>query len=176
MNTIEHYLVCLAEECMELSEAAALALRLGLKSLSGGTGRTNAERLVDELRDLLAVATILHQQGAIPYTVPPLELAANLVPPASTPDLLPRLIAESSHLGQRVAKALRFGLTEVQHGQGHTNAERIGYKVFGVVGLAIALQLDGAIDDFGTGPDQVLQKLTKIQTFMAISRQEGALV
>lgn len=61
----EHYLICLAEECNEVGQRVHKALRFGLSEIQAGQPLTNAERIVEELKDLLAVAEICYQTGLI---------------------------------------------------------------------------------------------------------------
>lgn len=44
-------------------------------------------------------------------------------------ELLTVLAEEANEVGQRVCKALRFGLREIQPGQPHDNAFRIGLEI-----------------------------------------------
>jgi|GEM_PF-806225 len=68
MNAIQHLLVCLGEEGAEVAQDAAKALRFGLADTNclKPDGPTNAERLVNELNDLLGVAEMLVWFGALP--------------------------------------------------------------------------------------------------------------
>ncbi|MFN3943910.1 MAG: hypothetical protein ACK4K7_03125 [Allosphingosinicella sp.] len=70
MNRAEHLLTCLSEECAEVSQRAAKALRFGLSEVQAGQGLTNAQRITDELKDLWAVAILCAQAGLIPYPQP----------------------------------------------------------------------------------------------------------
>jgi len=60
LNTTEHLLTILAEECAEVAQRATKALRFGLEEVQEGQDLTNAERLADELDDLLGVVRILY--------------------------------------------------------------------------------------------------------------------
>lgn len=78
MDTTEHLLTCLAEECAEISEQCSRlavrvskALRFGLGEVQPGQLFTNAERIAAELADLLALAEVLMDRGII--TVADLE-------------------------------------------------------------------------------------------------------
>jgi NTP pyrophosphatase (non-canonical NTP hydrolase) len=56
MDLEEYLLVCLAEECAEVSHAVAKALRFGLNHEWPGRGVTNRDALRDELRDVFRLA------------------------------------------------------------------------------------------------------------------------
>lgn len=65
MNRVEHLLTCLSEECDEVGQRVAKALRFSLPEVRAGQSLTNAEMIVDELHDLIAVATILEVEGVL---------------------------------------------------------------------------------------------------------------
>lgn len=67
MTKQQHLLVCLAEECAEVQHAVAKALRFGLKDGYPGTERTNAGDISRELNDIMAIAELLKECGAIPH-------------------------------------------------------------------------------------------------------------
>jgi hypothetical protein len=62
VNREEHLLTCLAEECAEVAQRVSKALRFGLDEVQPGQDLTNAQRISEELRDLVAVAHILGQE------------------------------------------------------------------------------------------------------------------
>lgn len=64
MDTREHLLICLAEECAEVAQRVSKALRFGLEEIQPGQRETNADRIVAELADLWAVTTLLEHEGA----------------------------------------------------------------------------------------------------------------
>lgn len=66
MNRHEHLLSCLAEECCEVGQRVSKALRFGLDEVQRDQLLTNAERITEELHDLISVAAILHREGLIP--------------------------------------------------------------------------------------------------------------
>lgn len=68
MNTTEHLLTCLGEEGSEISQDVSKCLRFGLsdRNVLDPTGPTNCERLVNELNDMLGVASLLSEFGIIP--------------------------------------------------------------------------------------------------------------
>lgn len=90
--------------------------------------------------------------------------------------LLECLSEECNEVGQRVSKALRFGLNEVQDGQPFDNAERIVHELKDLLAVATILQAEGHIDSFRVSPDEVGAKAERIEKFMAISRREGTLI
>jgi len=59
MNLQEHLLVCLAEECSEVTQACTKALRFGLGNGYPGTDRTNLTDIQAEMADLMAVYKML---------------------------------------------------------------------------------------------------------------------
>lgn len=79
MNRTEHLLTCLAEECDEVGQRVAKALRFGLREVQPGQPLTNGDRILEELRDLFAVAEILAGEGVIGWCMPDrLEVNAKL--------------------------------------------------------------------------------------------------
>lgn len=73
MNRTEHLLTCLAEECAEVQQAIAKALRFGLDDGYPGAASTNAQDIAREFLDVLAVVEMLEADGAI--SLPPNKLA-----------------------------------------------------------------------------------------------------
>lgn len=66
MTRTEHLLACLAEECDEVGQRVMKALRFGLTEVQPGQDKTNAERIAEELTDLVAVLEMLHDAKALP--------------------------------------------------------------------------------------------------------------
>ena len=68
MNTHEHLLTVLAEECGEVAYEVHKALRFGLTDHSphDATKTPNSERIAYELGDLLAVVELVVEAGLIP--------------------------------------------------------------------------------------------------------------
>lgn len=89
--------------------------------------------------------------------------------------LLTCLAEECAEVGQRVAKALRFGLTEVQALQPHSNAARIAEELRDLIAVATILRAEGVLGDFHPTVEQVIAKQARIERFMVISRREGVL-
>lgn len=67
MNRTEHLLTCLAEEAAEVAQAATKALRFGLQDTNPRTGTTAEQHICAELNDLVAVAELLRERGALPH-------------------------------------------------------------------------------------------------------------
>jgi hypothetical protein len=72
MDETSHRLICLAEECAEISEQCSKvavrvskALRFGLDEVQPGQLMDNVQRLAIELADILAVAELLESAGVI---------------------------------------------------------------------------------------------------------------
>lgn len=59
MNTTEHLLTILSEECAEVAHRACKAVRFGMNETEPGRCYDNRERLEHELSDLVAVAGML---------------------------------------------------------------------------------------------------------------------
>lgn len=59
MNTTEHLLMIVAEECGEVAQRASKAARFGLGEIQPGQADSNLRRLERELADLMAVAEML---------------------------------------------------------------------------------------------------------------------
>jgi len=66
MNRKEHLLTILSEECSEVSQRASKALRFSLKEIQPEQTLTNAERILQELYDLLAVVEMLQDEHHLP--------------------------------------------------------------------------------------------------------------
>jgi hypothetical protein len=72
----EHLLAILAEECNEVAHRASKALRFGLRDIGPGQTKNNAELIVEEFSQLLAMMNMLHDQNLIPAVMDPREFAA----------------------------------------------------------------------------------------------------
>lgn len=73
MNQTEHLLTCLAEECAEVQQAIAKALRFGLDDVNPSAGITNAQDIGREFIDVVSVMEMLVDSGVI--NLPPNRLA-----------------------------------------------------------------------------------------------------
>lgn len=85
---------------------------------------------------------------------------------------------EACEVGQRITKALRFGFDEIQAGQPLTNAERIVGEFHDLFVMLEWLREEGKIPRhlfFVPPPGVTEAKRTKVEKFMAISREQGVL-
>lgn len=87
---------------------------------------------------------------------------------------------ECNEVAQRLSKALRFTLEEVQPGQDMTNAQRIRYELADLIAVLEMIDSDlvpliegGPGDRFG---DMVAAKKAKVEKFLLYSEERGALV
>jgi NTP pyrophosphatase (non-canonical NTP hydrolase) len=62
-------LVCLIEECQEVSQRACKSHRFGIEEVQVTQHKSNKVRLSEEIGDLLAVLSLLLQQGLIDQIV-----------------------------------------------------------------------------------------------------------
>lgn len=91
-----------------------------------------------------------------------------------TEHLLSCLAEECAEVAQRVSKALRFGLTEVQPGQPLTNAQRIGQEFHDLLAVVEMLEDEGALDR-PTDTHAIERKKAKVLAFLEYAEQCGAL-
>lgn len=92
-----------------------------------------------------------------------------------TEHLLTILAEECVEVAQRVSKALRFGLEEVQPGQPFTNAERIMQEVNDLKAAVQMLQKDGSLPK-PTAADTAMatfNKALKVEKFLKFSAGRG---
>lgn len=87
--------------------------------------------------------------------------------------LLTILSEECQEVAQRVSKALRFGLDEIQPGQPLTNAERITEEVCDLLAMIELCQAHALIP--GERRARIEQKKAKVQQFLQYSRECGTL-
>lgn len=81
---------------------------------------------------------------------------------------------ECAEVAQRLSKALRFGMDEVQPGQELTNRERI-YEEYWHLRAVLGMC---EIDAWGTSSDSTAAeggKVLKVEQFLEYSRQQGTL-
>lgn len=76
MTYDENLLVCLSEECDEVSQRACKAIRFGVDEVQEGQELSNAERIVYEFNDLFAVMEMILDRGLISKIIdrPAIEL------------------------------------------------------------------------------------------------------
>lgn len=91
-----------------------------------------------------------------------------------TEHLLSCLAEECAEVAQRVSKALRFGLDEVQPGQPHTNAQRIGQEFHDLLAVVEMLEEEGSLDR-PTDTHAIERKKAKVLAFMEYAEQCGTL-
>jgi hypothetical protein len=65
MNRTEHLLTILAEECCEVAQRATKALRFGLDEVQPDQTESNAERMLAEYCDLIAMMEMLEMEGLL---------------------------------------------------------------------------------------------------------------
>ena len=66
MTTNQWLLECLAEECAEVAQRVSKANRFGIMEVQPGQFLDNTERLMDEIWDLVGVATYLQDKNILP--------------------------------------------------------------------------------------------------------------
>ena len=80
-------------------------------------------------------------------------------------ELLTILAEECCEVGQRVSKALRFGIDEIQPGQDLTNAERIMQEV-GDIQAVLTLCEDEGIVNRDTVESFASKKMPKLEAYL----------
>jgi len=70
MNKREYLLTCLAEECDEVGQRISKANRFSLEEIQSGQDLNNADRIAEELKDLISVAVICFENGYLPTFLP----------------------------------------------------------------------------------------------------------
>lgn len=66
MNRREHLLTILGEEGVEVAQRASKCLRFGDLEIQPGQDKSNAERLMGEFMDLLALVEMAQEEGILP--------------------------------------------------------------------------------------------------------------
>jgi len=92
-----------------------------------------------------------------------------------TEHLLCCLAEECNEVGQRVSKALRFGLSEIQPGQPLTNAERIVGEFLDLVAIIEMLEDENVLIIGTISPATIEEKKAKVEKFMRYAEEQGAL-
>lgn len=89
--------------------------------------------------------------------------------------LLICLAEECAEVAQRVSKALRFGLDEVQEGQALNNRQRISEELFDLFAVATICDRSGLLSGVEPNERTIARKLAKIEKYFDISRAQGTL-
>ncbi len=63
MNRVELLLTLLSEECGETAQRASKAIRFTLEEVQEGQELTNAQRIIYEFNDIVAVMDVLVEEG-----------------------------------------------------------------------------------------------------------------
>lgn len=87
--------------------------------------------------------------------------------------LLTCMAEECAETAQRITKALRFGLAEIQPGQPLTNLQRINVELTDLLAVASLLNDHGV--DIDPNPDAFVFKKAKVMRFANYAREQGAL-
>lgn len=68
MNKAQYLLTQLAEECAEVAQLASKAIRFGTEEVQPDKADqlNNADRIMEEFHDLIAVMEFLHKEGILP--------------------------------------------------------------------------------------------------------------
>lgn len=89
--------------------------------------------------------------------------------------LLTCLAEECAEVAQRVSKALRFGLNEIEAGQPLRNRDRIDDELRDLISVALILHAEGVLGFVIPDIGEQQAKRQKIERFMAISREQVVL-
>ena len=89
--------------------------------------------------------------------------------------LLWNLAEECAEVAQRVSKAARFGLSEIQPGQTFTNAERIMHEWADACGAIEKMIEEGIVAWPADFSDRVAAKKSRFEKYLEISRKQGTL-
>lgn len=85
--------------------------------------------------------------------------------------LLIILAEECAEVSHRCSKALRFGLSEIQEGQDHTNAERIMQEYDDLKGVLKMLMDEGALRQPNARASH--RKIEKVEKYLKYSKSIG---
>lgn len=85
--------------------------------------------------------------------------------------LLTILAEECAEVAQRVSKAIRFGLKEVQEGQSLTNEQRIIYEMNDLFAVFKMLEKDGSIEGQSAFEEEEARekKIAKVEKYLTYS-------
>lgn len=88
--------------------------------------------------------------------------------------LLLKVMEECDEVSQRVAKALAFGLDEIQEGQSLNNAQRIQDELIDLFAVLYLLEQKGIFVMEKTTTNDVLdQRVKRIEKYLEYSRKLG---
>lgn len=96
-----------------------------------------------------------------------------------TEHLLTTLSEECAEVAQRVSKALRFGIEEVQPGQPFNNSERVRQELWDLIGVYRMLVAEGVLPDLGVqlvtreAEEAVKAKQAKVEEYLRFSAARG---
>lgn len=82
---------------------------------------------------------------------------------------------ECAEIAQRLSKALRFGLAEVQPGQSECNADRIEHEYNDLIAVLRMIEREANVDLTTVYGSAVRAKQRKVEEFLELSKQEGRL-
>jgi len=90
-----------------------------------------------------------------------------------TEHLLEILAEECAETAQRVSKAKRFSLAEIQPGQDFTNADRIVEEADHILAALEMLRDEGLLPK--SCPERIAKKKTQVERFLLYSKSLGTL-
>lgn len=163
MNTIEHLLTTLSEECMEAMEA-----------LYTGTENCN---IAVELRDIIAVADLINQSGELGVALP-LVINGHRVYFNDEVDTVEyHLHKVLLKIQYYVSKSLRFGLTDIKPGSDKSNEQELetlmmeyAYHIQTLTHKNPSIDYDAIYDQNG-----IAEKQEKVLINMAFAIKQGTL-
>jgi len=88
--------------------------------------------------------------------------------------LLSTLAEECAEVIQRITKAQRWGLHEIQPGQSLNNEQRIEYELNDLIGVVTMLLTRGVFPNFNNAV-AIKAKVAKVEHFMEYARELGEL-
>lgn len=87
--------------------------------------------------------------------------------------LLIQLAEECNEVAQRVSKALRFGLDEIQPGQVLSNTERVEEEIVDLMAVFELLMVDGVVSSVNFNKFPAKQR--KVEKYLQYSQECGIL-
>lgn len=93
--------------------------------------------------------------------------------------LLVKIQEECAEVSQRVAKAIRFGLKEVQKGQDKNNLERLKEEILDLIAAFMVFEVETGIMfndlEFEIYQDTMRLRIERVKKYMDYSRELGEL-